>query len=80
MAQLLAPVLQERGVQCMHLGESPTTLDASYPILHILALALFLFPYLLFLISEITLTKSHAVEESSTTQWLPNIALQQTYR
>lgn len=80
MAQLLAPALQERGVQCMHLGESPTSLDASYPIFHILALALFLFPYLLFLISEIALTKSHAVEESSTTQWLPNIALQQTYR
>lgn len=62
----------------MHLREIPTSLEASYPILHILALALFLFPYLLFLISEIALTKSHAVEDSSTTQWLPNIALQQT--
>lgn len=68
MAQLLAPVLKERGVQCMHLWEIPTTLDATNPILHILALAIFLFLYLFLLISEISLTKSHAVEDSGTTQ------------
>lgn len=68
MAQLLSPVLQKRGVQHMHLGEIPTTLDANYPILHVLALAIFLFLYLFLLISEISLTKSRAVEDSGTTQ------------